>query len=193
MFTERLNESDRAAISAHLLALSPGDRYLRFGYAARDTSVKRYVRDIDFNQDVVFGVRADDHTLDAVMLLAPEKDHAEIAVSVLAPARRRGIGSALISRTATYASHHGIDTLYMQSLRETCAIIRIARSLGIQVVTGTTDRTASKPRTSRQPLGGDITTKPITLYDAAMRDAMGGKIPNRILQRTWQQINQARA
>lgn len=193
MFTDRLNESDRAAISAHLLALSPGDRHLRFGYAARDSSVKRYVRDIDFNQDVVFGVRGDDHTLDGVMLLAPEKDHAEIAVSVLAPARRRGIGSALISRAATYASRHGIDTLYMQSLRETCATIRIAQSLGIQVVTGSTDGAVAKPRKARQPLSGDITTKPITLYDAAMRDAMGGQIPNRILQRTWQQINQARA
>ena len=38
-----LRPRHRAAVLAHLLELSPADRYMRFGYAAQDALIARYV------------------------------------------------------------------------------------------------------------------------------------------------------
>jgi hypothetical protein len=42
-------------VLAHLLALSPADRYLRFGYAASDTQIERYVASLNFARDDIAG------------------------------------------------------------------------------------------------------------------------------------------
>lgn len=46
----------RVEILAHLLALAPQDRYLRFGYAATDSHIERYVDGLNFERDEVFGI-----------------------------------------------------------------------------------------------------------------------------------------
>ena len=46
----------RARILTHLLALDEADRHLRFGYAASDSHVGRYVDQLDFERDEVYGV-----------------------------------------------------------------------------------------------------------------------------------------
>ncbi|MGV2480624.1 UNVERIFIED_CONTAM: GNAT family N-acetyltransferase, partial [Salmonella enterica subsp. enterica serovar Weltevreden] len=51
-----LSADDRDVIVAHLLALEPRDRYLRFGYAAQDEHIRRYVESIRFGIDDVFGI-----------------------------------------------------------------------------------------------------------------------------------------
>jgi len=51
-----LSARHRPRILAHLLALDAPDRYLRFGYAAADEQIRRYVERIDFERDEVFGV-----------------------------------------------------------------------------------------------------------------------------------------
>jgi DNA-binding Lrp family transcriptional regulator len=51
-----LGPSHRARIAAHLLAWTPDDRYLRFGYAATDEQIGRYVADLDFERDDIFGI-----------------------------------------------------------------------------------------------------------------------------------------
>ena len=51
-----LGPSYRSRIAAHLLALEPQDRYLRFGYAASDEQVQRYVDQLDFERDEIFGI-----------------------------------------------------------------------------------------------------------------------------------------
>jgi hypothetical protein len=40
----------------HLLALPPPDRYLRFGYAASDEQIGRYVDQLNFERDELFGI-----------------------------------------------------------------------------------------------------------------------------------------
>ena len=135
MLTVKLNESDRPALLAHFLALGGEDRRLRFGFAARDVTIERYITDIDFERDAVFGVHGDDRSFDGVTHLALEKNHAEIGVSVLEHARGRGIGSALVSRAAVYAKNRGIEALFMQCLSENRTTMRIALALGMKVVT----------------------------------------------------------
>ena len=51
-----LGENHRQRINAHLLALDRQDRYLRFGYAATDEQIARYVASLDFERDEIFGI-----------------------------------------------------------------------------------------------------------------------------------------
>src|SRR3954471_11750952 len=51
-----LSARHRPRILAHLLALDTNDRYLRFGYAAGDDQIRRYVERIAFECDEIFGV-----------------------------------------------------------------------------------------------------------------------------------------
>ena len=51
-----LSARHRPRILAHLLALDTNDRYLRFGYAAADDQIRRYVERIEFERDEIFGV-----------------------------------------------------------------------------------------------------------------------------------------
>src|SRR6478736_6832133 len=51
-----LGPRHRERITAHLVALDERSRYLRFGYAANDAQIHRYVDTLDFEQDEVFGI-----------------------------------------------------------------------------------------------------------------------------------------
>ena len=51
-----LGPRHRERIVAHLLALDPRSRYLRFGYQPSDAQIARYVDTLDFEHDEVFGI-----------------------------------------------------------------------------------------------------------------------------------------
>ena len=51
-----LHVQDRQDVLTHLLALDGPDRYLRFGYAAKDAQIEHYVATLDFGRDRVFGI-----------------------------------------------------------------------------------------------------------------------------------------
>ena len=79
-------------IAVHLRALSPADRYLRFGYAASDELIERYVASLNFARDDIFGIynRRLELIAMAHLAFAVESDFsscAEFGVSVLAHAR----------------------------------------------------------------------------------------------------------
>lgn len=175
MFTVRLEASDRPALLAHFLALGNEDRRLRFGFVARDSSIKRYVQDMDFDRDAVFGVHGADgggRQFDGITHLALTKQQAEIGVSVLEHARGQGIGTALVSRAAVHARNLGIDMLYMQCLSENGAIMRIARALGMTVVTTGRDSQATLAFPGERALRVPQmrVADPIALCDAALCD-----------------------
>jgi RimJ/RimL family protein N-acetyltransferase len=186
MLTVRLEASDRPALRAHFLALGSEDRRLRFGFHARDNTIERYVKDIDFTRDAVFGVRSgggDARQFEGITHVALEKNHAEIGVSVLKPARGQGIGSALVSRAAVHACNRGIEVLYMQCLSENCAIMRIARSLGMKVVTLGSDSEARMTLPAGKPASivAQTAAAQIALCDAALCDDLmpnGSKRPS---------------
>ena len=177
MFTVRLASSDRPALRAHFLALGAEDRRLRFGFAARDSSIERYVEEIKFNRDAVFGINStlgDDRRFDGITHLALEDHHAEIGVSVLAHARGRGIGSALVSRAAVHARNRGIQVLFMQCLSENRAIMRIARALGMHVVTQGIDSEASLalPAANAFSIMRELVADRMALCDAALKESV---------------------
>ena len=51
-----IGPSERERVARHLLHLEPQDRYLRFGYAATDEHIRRYVSGLDFDRDDIFGI-----------------------------------------------------------------------------------------------------------------------------------------
>ena len=134
--TKSLSAADRGALAAHLLALSPDDRRLRFGVAASDATLRDYVARIDFDRDAVFGFFADDLSLGGAAHVAIADGVAELGVSVRAGYRRRGIGSALFQRASGFARNHYIRTLFMHCLTENAAMMHIARKSGMKIVTG---------------------------------------------------------
>ena len=130
-----LGPSYRERIAAHLLALEPPDRYLRFGYAANDTQIRRYVQQLDFYRDEIFGVYNRRLELIAMAHLAlsqhPEHEQcAEFGVSVLHKARGQGLGARLFERATIHARNAGVHLVFIHALSENRAMLKIARNAG---------------------------------------------------------------
>lgn len=131
----RLNAFHRKRILKHLLALTPQDRYLRFGYAANDEQIKRYAEGLNFEQDSIFGVYNWRLQLMAMAHVAYSVDShfaacAEFGVSVLPSARGRGLGGLLFERAVMHARNEGVSMMFVHALSENVAMIKIARRAG---------------------------------------------------------------
>ena len=130
-----LGPEHRERIAAHLLALTPDDRYLRFGYVATDEHISNYVAKLDFVNDDIFGIYNRRLELIAMAHLAYSRDPqsancAEFGVSVLAKARGRGYGRRLFERAVLHARNEGVELLFIHALSENVAMLKIARSAG---------------------------------------------------------------
>ncbi len=131
----------RDRILAHLLGLPAHDRYLRFGYAASDAQVARYVETLNFERDEVLGIFSRRLRLLAMAhlaYLAPEPARsdarAEFGVSVAANARGRGYGSRLFDLAVLHARNRGVRTLVIHALSENAPMLKIAHNAGAEVV-----------------------------------------------------------
>lgn len=133
-----LSQRHRPRILDHLLSLSERDRYLRFGFPATDGQIARYVDQIDFQSDEVFGVFNRRLQVVAMAHLATLGRHdgrpaAEFGVSVAEGARGRGWGARLFEQAALHARNRGVDVLLIHALAENAAMLRIARRAGATV------------------------------------------------------------
>jgi GNAT superfamily N-acetyltransferase len=122
-------------IEKHLLALDAHDRYLRFGYAASNEQIHRYVAGLNFERDEIFGIYNRRLELIAMAHLAlsidPElKSCAEFGVSVLQHARGRGYGARLFDRAVMHARNDGVSMMFIHALSENTAMLNIARKAG---------------------------------------------------------------
>jgi RimJ/RimL family protein N-acetyltransferase len=130
-----LNTSHLPGIKKHLLALNAQDRYLRFGYAATDEQVDRYVRSLKFECDEIYGIFNRNLDIVAMAHLAIMKQpgrtsKAEFGVSVKSAARGRGYGARLFERAVMHARNEKISEIYIHALSENAPMIRIARKSG---------------------------------------------------------------
>ena len=133
-----LTSLHRAAIERHLLQLDDRDRYLRFGYAAGDEQIKRYVAGLDFERDDFLGVfnrRLELLAVSHLGLIRPpgRPASAEFGVSVLAKARGRGYGRRLFDRAVVHLRNKGISTMLIHALSENTITLHVARSAGATV------------------------------------------------------------
>jgi RimJ/RimL family protein N-acetyltransferase len=122
-------------VLSHLLALQTDDRYLRFGHIASDEQVARYVAQLNFDRDEIFGIFNRRLELVAMAHLAYLDDTtaAEFGVSVQRRARGRGWGSHLFERAMLHARNRGIHTLIIHALGENAVMLHIARRAGAKV------------------------------------------------------------
>lgn len=130
-----IGPGQRERILAHLLGLEPHDRYLRFGYAANDEQITRYVDQLNFERDELFGIFNRRLDLIAMAHLAFSIDPqytscAEFGVSVAKGARGRGYGSRLFERAVMHARNEGVTQLFIHALSENTAMLKIARHAG---------------------------------------------------------------
>ena len=130
-----IGPSHRERIATHLMALDEQDRYLRFGYAANDEQIQRYVAGLNFDRDDIFGIYNRKLELIAMAHLAFSSDPehlecAEFGVSVLKKARGRGYGARLFDRAVMHARNEGIELLFIHALSENTAMLKIARNAG---------------------------------------------------------------
>lgn len=133
-----IGPTERSRILRHLLALPPQDRYLRFGYAATDEQVGRYVDGLDFKRDEIFGIYNRNLDLIGLAHLAYDGEGdmgecAEFGVSVSAHARQRGYGMRLFQRAMVHARNKGVHMLFIYALSENIPMLRIARNAGATV------------------------------------------------------------
>lgn len=133
-----LAANHRARIATHLFSLDARDRYLRFGYAANDEHIRRYVARMDFVRDDIFGIYNRKLELIAMAHLAYPTDRshstsAELGVSVLKSARGRGFGARLFDRAAMHARNDGISQMFIHALSENTTMLKIARNAGAVV------------------------------------------------------------
>jgi GNAT superfamily N-acetyltransferase len=133
-----LGRSHLERIIQHLLKLLPADRYLRFGYSANDEQIQRYVANINFERDEIFGIynRRLELIAMAHLAFAVESDFtscAEFGVSVLANVRGRGYGARLFDRAVMHARNEGVQMMFIHALSENTNMLNIARSAGAKV------------------------------------------------------------
>jgi RimJ/RimL family protein N-acetyltransferase len=134
-----LDDTHRAAVQKHFLALEDDDRHLRFGSPTSDAVIERYVANLDFSRDALFGVFNDALDLVGIAHLAylpttmDSPRSAEFGVSVLHESRHRGLGAALLARAAVHARNTQIDTLFVHCLANNKAMMHLAQKLGMRV------------------------------------------------------------
>ena len=136
-----LGPRHRERIAAHLVALDERSRYLRFGYAANDAQIHRYVDTLDFEHDEVFGIFNRRLELIALAHLAHRDADAkrgraaasEFGVSVLPKARRRGFGRRLFEHAMLHARNRHVETMFIHALSENTAMLKLARSAGATI------------------------------------------------------------
>ncbi len=136
-----LGPRHRERIVAHLASLDERSRYLRFGYAASEAQIARYVDTLDFEHDEVFGIFNRRLQLISMAHLAHRpadasrgrEAAAEFGVSVLPQARRRGFGRRLFEHAVLHARNRGVVSIFIHALSENTAMLKIARDAGASV------------------------------------------------------------
>lgn len=166
-----LSRLERPALESHFLALGAADRRLRFGVGLNDFALRGYVTRLDFERDALFGVSADDLRLVGVAHLGRGEGHAELGISVLEGWRNRGIGGALLARANLRARNWGVRTLFMHCLTENSAMMRLARSQGMAIVTesGESDAWLALPPADAATHFGEVFEQRVALFDYALK------------------------
>lgn len=130
-----LSPRHKPRIGRHLRALPAQDRYLRFGYAATDEQIDRYVEGLNFVRDEIFGIYNRRLELVAMAHLAYSIDPkwttcAEFGVSVLPQQRGKGLGAKLFDHAVMHARNQGVSQLFIHALSENVVMLKIARQAG---------------------------------------------------------------
>jgi RimJ/RimL family protein N-acetyltransferase len=168
---QRLGGNARDAYLEHLLRLEGEDLRLRFGAPMSAESIAAYVDRIDFDRDTIFGVHGDGLRLVGAAHLAIAEGLAELGLSVIAEARRKGVGGALIARAFEHARNRAMPRLYMHCLAENAGMVRLARRAGMDLVLEAGDADAHVALPPATPLShtSEMLADRVALYDYTLK------------------------
>ncbi len=131
-----LHPGEYGLYATHLKKLSREELRRRFWEAHDERWLDHYVEELD-RRDAVIGHFDEHAALDgAIHVGLTERDgemFAEIGVSVLSGARRRGVGTSLLARAALWARNHGAQRLYTVCLPGNRGMIMLARALDADI------------------------------------------------------------
>jgi GNAT superfamily N-acetyltransferase len=151
-------------LASHFLALTAGDRFLRFGWVLTDVDIVAYVESLFRSIGNVFVVVEPAPDISGAVHLEFGNGGAELGLSVSAWARGKGIGALLLERAGLLASARGVRTLFVRNLNFNTALQRLALRLDMSIACAPTARStrlelpangASAPR--RDPFAGALT------------------------------------
>jgi GNAT superfamily N-acetyltransferase len=170
-FTRELHGHERANLLAHLLDLDAEDRRLRFTQALSDDGMREYVERIDLSRDAVFVVTDGELAITGAAHLAREDEHAELGVTVLPRSRGRGVGAALLERSAARARNWGVRVLFMNCLAENAAMMHLARKQGMQIAVsrGEAEAFVHLPQRDLTSLAVEAVAEQLALVDHAQK------------------------
>ncbi|MEO5881988.1 MAG: GNAT family N-acetyltransferase [Caldimonas sp.] len=131
-----LQAVDAARIEQHLLRLAPADRSLRFAAGVvADETIRRYVAGIRFGTDAVLGMLDTEGELVAFahgcVYTVGNSARVELAFSVDAGRRGKGIGSSLMAEARFFAESIGADSVLGMCLARNAPMRRIFASAGM--------------------------------------------------------------
>jgi GNAT superfamily N-acetyltransferase len=132
-------------LASHFLALSAGDRFLRFGWVISDVDIVAYVEGLLQSIGSVFVVVEPAPDIAGALHIELSKRDGDLGLSVAAWARGKGIGTLLLQRAGLMASTQGVRTLFVRNLNSNEGLRRLARQVGMQV--------ACAPGARSTPLG----------------------------------------
>ena len=144
----KLTERDRWRVKAHLLALEPESRWLRFLGGMADSSIERYVDGLGQPRDVLIGALSAGERpalvglAHAAMLMHEGSSTAEIGLSVLAPARGQGLGRQLLRRAMDEAGRLGAQRVLLLFSADNRPMEALAKGAGAARLAGTSVRQA---------------------------------------------------
>lgn len=129
-----LTPRENALYGQHLLRLSAADRRLRFGFPLDNAAIEAYVGKLAPPHDRVLAHFNDELTIvGGVHIAFCRGDVVELAFSVDALHRGRGLGTALMARAVIYARNRGARSAHTYCLVENREMRRLARHTGMEV------------------------------------------------------------
>lgn len=171
----QLGEGQRDLLREHFAALPLEDVRRRFGVTLDPQGRDAYVDRINFQQDCVFAVFADDLSLAGVAHLAHGQGVAEVGLSILPAYRRQGIGKALFQRAMTRARNLQAVELFVHCLAENDVMLHIAREAGMRIVMEQSEADAylELPPATVDTLGADFAAQQTGLIDYTLKAQAG--------------------
>jgi len=136
----RIFDTSAEWVVTHINSLPDADKYLRFGFNAKEDQIRLYVEKslITINTrthaDVWYAVKHEGEIV-ATLHIAIRKDMAEFAFTTLPDHRNKGLGQLLFGRGFQLVSEFSITKIYMYMLSTNGAMKHIARKFGLAVVT----------------------------------------------------------
>ena len=104
-----LAPAERARLAAHLCALEPDAKRLRFGHRPDDATIRRIVEKPPFGPTLV--LETEGRVVGAIELRPYNGNRAELSISVAQAYRGRGLGRRLFNAALIQAAAEGIETI----------------------------------------------------------------------------------